>query len=251
MTDADDGRDDQSVPSSPDSPAPPQSGPPPQPGYGYLPRPKPRRAVWFVAGLAALIIVPGAVVAIGAAGRHSADQRAEPAAAPVYSMTSVSNACDLVDPAPLKKWSPTLTGPPRHEEVRPSVQSAGSLSCRIDYSSGDGLDTAEIIVDVDFTDGDAPPFYDDWKRGDLAKTGAGLESGPITGVGTQGYWHSETFGDLVINTRYLLAAVDGNASVRVRLTFSRSDDHAQVHRTELEQIAEAQVRKALNGLTQH
>src|SRR5262249_34400386 len=137
------------------------------------------------------------------------------------------------------------------QEVRPDATSAGSLSCQINYSSDDAVDTAEIIVDVDFTNGDAPPFYDNWKRGDMTKTGAGLESGPIIGVGDQGYWHVEILGDLVTNTRYLLAVLDGNVSVRVRLNISRSNDDSQVHRAELEQIAEAQVRKALNGLKQN
>lgn len=220
--------------------------------YGYPPPAKPRRTGWIVAGVAALVIVLGAGVAVGVLSRQSADPSLRPAAAPVYSMSAVANACDLVDPVPLTKWSPTPAGPPQHREVRPGgVDGAGSLSCQFDFTSGDAVDTAEIIVDVDFTNGDAPPSYDNWKRGDLAKTGAGLASGPITGVGTQGYWHSEIFGDLVTNTRYLLAVLDGNASVRVRLNVSRSKDEPQVHRAELQSVAEAQVRDTLNGLKQH
>jgi len=265
MTESDYGRDDQRAPSSvehtPGSFATAGNGPPPYPGqpqpaypypgYGYPPPAKPRRTRWIVAGVAALVIVLGAGVAVGVVVRRSSDQPPKPAAAPVYSMNAVSNACDLVDPAPLTKWSPTLAGPPQHREVRPGVDGAGSLSCQIGYSSGDAVDTAEILVDVEFTDGGAPPSYDNWKRGDMAKTGAGMESGPITGIGTQGYWHSEIFGDLVTNTRYLLAVLDGNVSVRVRLNVSRSNDDSQVHRAELESVAEAQARNTLNRLKQH
>ncbi|TCO59407.1 hypothetical protein [Actinocrispum wychmicini] len=266
MTESDDGRDDQRAPGSvehpPDSFAtagnapPPYLGQPqtayPHPGYGYPPPAKPRRTGWIVAGVAAVVIALGAGVAIGVVvARQSPDQPPKPATAPVYSMNAVSNACDLVDPAPLTAWSPTPASPPQHREVRPSVYGAGSLSCQIGYSSDNAVDTAEILVDADFTNGDAPPSYDGWKRGDTAKTGAGMESGPITGIGTQGYWHSETYGNLVTDTRYLLAVLDGNVSVRVRLNVSRDKDDSQVHRAELESIAEAQVRKTLNGLKQN
>ncbi|QUQ65008.1 hypothetical protein [Kutzneria sp. CA-103260] len=264
MTESDHGHDDQRAPSSaehtPDSFATAGNAPPtylgepqpgyPHPGYGYPPPAKPRRTGWIVAGVAALVIVLGAGVAIGVVARQLSDQPPKPTTALVFSMNAVSNACDLVDPAPLTTWSPTATGPPQHREVRLGVDGAGSLSCQIGYSSGNALDTAEILVDADFTTGDAPPSYDNWKRGDTAKTGAGMESGPITGIGAQGYWHAEIFGNLVTNTRYVLAVLDGNVSVRVRLNVSRDRDSSQVHRAELESIAEAQVRKTLNGLKQ-
>jgi hypothetical protein len=166
-------------------------------------------------------------------------------------MDGVSDACDLVDPAPLTTWSPIPADPSRHREVRPGVNGAGSLECRFRYSGDNPLDTAEVLLDVDFTTGDAPPSYDDWKRGDAAKTGAGAESGPITGIGTEGYWHAETSGDLVTTTRYVPAVLDGNVSVRVRLNVSRDEDSPQVDRADLEAIAEAQARKALTGLKQN
>jgi hypothetical protein len=247
MTESGYGRDDQRTP-------PPYLGQPqpafPPPGYGYPPPPKPRRTAWIVAGVAALVVVLGGGVAIGVVVRQSAGQPPKPTTAPAYSMNAVSNACDLVDPAPLTKWSPTPAGPPEHREVRPDVTGAGSLNCRIGYSSDDAVDTAEILVDAAFTDGTAPPYYENWKRGDTAKTAAGMASGPVTGVGTQGYWHSEVFGDLVIDTRYVLAVLDRNVSVRVRLNVSRDKDSAQVHNDELESIAKAEVRRTLNGLTQ-
>jgi hypothetical protein len=263
MTEPDYGRDDQRVPSGVEhttgafptagNAPPPDLGQPayPYPGFGYPPPPKPHRTAWIVAGVVALVIVLGAGLAIGVVVRQSGGQPPKPTTAPVYSMNPVSNACDLVDPAPLTKWSPTPAGPPRHREVRPGVNGAGSLSCQLGYSSGDALNTAEILVDADFTTGAAPPSYDNWKRGDTAKTDAGMESGPISGIGTKGYWHSEVFGNLVTNTRYVLAVLDANVSVRVRLNVSRSNDSSQVNRAELESIAEAEVRKTLNGLKQH
>jgi hypothetical protein len=263
MTEPDHGRDDQraSTGPAPDSFATPVNAPPPrfqppypQPGYGYPPPPpKPRRAAWIVAGVVALVIVLGVGVAIGVVLRQSAGQPpkpATPAAAPVYSMNAVSNACDLVDPTPLTTWSPTPDGPPQHREIRPDATGAGSLSCQLRYTSDNAVNTAEIIVDAEFTNGSAGPSYDNWQRGDAAKTGVGKASGPVTGVGAKGYWHTEVFGDLVTDTRYLLAVLDGNVSVRVRLNVSRDRDDSQVHNDELESIAKAEARKALNGLRQ-
>jgi len=258
MTEPDHGRDQwASSGPAPDSFAtagnvPPPQPPYPQPGYGYPPPPpKPRRTAWIVAGVVVAVIVLGVGVAIGVVLGRSAGQPkpATPAAAPVYSMNAVTNACGLVDPAPLTKWSPTPADPPEHSEVRPNATDAGSLSCRI-YFSGDAVNTAEIIVDVAFTNGSAPAAYDNWQRGDAAKTGVGKASGPVTGIGTKAYWHTEVFGDLVTDTRYLLAVLDGNVSVRVRLDVSRDKDDSQVQREELESIAKAEASKALNGLRQ-
>lgn len=252
------GRDDQQAPHSvehtPGSSATAGNAPPPylgrpQPPHGYQPPARPRRTVWIVAGAAASVIVLGAGVAIGVVARQSAHQPPKPATAPTYSMDSVSDACDLVDPAALTAWSSIPTGPPQHQEDRPSATDAGSLSCRIGYASDNPVDTAEILVDADFTNGSARPAYDNWEGGDTAKTGAGMTSGSITGLGTRGYWHSQSFGDLVVTTRYVLAALDGDVSVRVRLNVSRDKDAPQVRGDQLESIAEAQVRRTLNGLT--
>ncbi|MEV6606674.1 hypothetical protein [Kutzneria sp. NPDC051319] len=220
--------------------------------HGTAPPSKSRRTAWIVTGVVALVVVLGAGVAIGVVLRQSAGQPkpATPAAAPVYSMNAVTNACDLVDPAPLTTWSPTPTGPPQHREVRPSVTGAGSLSCRLGYTSDNVVNTAEIIVDAEFTNGSAPAAYDNWQRGDAAETGVGKASGPVTGVGAKAYWHTEVFGDLVTDTRYLLAVLDGNVSVRVRLNVSRDKDDSPVQREELESIAKAEARKALTGLKQ-
>ncbi|MGW7532114.1 hypothetical protein [Amycolatopsis sp. NPDC054798] len=227
----------------------PPTNPFPAAGYGYPPPPaKPRRTGWIIGGVAALVVVLGIGIAVGVVAGQSSDPPPKPVAAPGYSMDNVGNACDLVDPAPLKKWSPTPKGQPKHEEIRPSEHDAGRLSCQLRYTSDDLLNTAEILLDVDFTEGTAPSSYESWKRGTLAKTGEGKASGPVTGIGTQGFWHSEVYGELVADTRYVLCAVDENVSVRVRLNFSRSRDVAQVHRTEVQPIAEAQARKALNGL---
>lgn len=227
------------------------NAPPPHPGSGHPPPAKPRRTGWIVGGVVALVTVLGTGVVVGVVAGRFSDPPPEPATAPAYSMNGISDACDLVDPAPLTTWSPIPAGPPQNREVRPGVDGAGSLACGLRYTSDNPLNRAEILVDVDFTTGDAPPSYDHWKRGDTAKTGEGVESGPITGIGTEGYWHSETLGNLVTDTRYVLAVLDGNVSVRVRLNVSRDKDSSQVHRAELQSIAEAQARKALTGLKQN
>ncbi|MFI9388063.1 hypothetical protein [Kutzneria sp. NPDC052558] len=219
----------------------------PYQSHGFPPPAKPRRTGWIVAGVAALVIVLGAGVVIGVVARQSIAQPPTPTAAPGYSMNSVANACDLVDPTPLTAWAPTLAGPPQHREIRPSATDAGSLSCQLRYSSGDALTTAEILLDADFSTGSAWS-YDNWKSYDTGKTGAGMESGPITGLGSQGYWHCEVFGDLVTDTRYVLAVRADNVSVRVRLNVSRANDVSQVRNAELQSVAEAEVRKTLTGL---
>lgn len=75
--------------------------------------------------------------------------------------------------------------------------------------------------------------------------------GAVTGIGTQGFWHSEVFGDLVTNTTYVVCVQDGNVSVRVRLNFTREKGVSAVGRNDLEPIAESQARKTLNGLRNH
>lgn len=236
-------------------PSPPPYPPPAQPPPRSPSPPSPsrtRRADWIALGLAALVLVLGiggiVVIRVG----HSSGKPAARATGPEYSMTGISDACDLVDPTPLTKWSPTPYGQPQHKETPPSAYYAGSLLCQIDYTTaGDPLDGANVILDVEFTNGSAPSSYANWKRGYAAKTGPGVTSGPVTGIGAQGFWHSEVYGDLVIATRYALCVQDDNVSVRIRLDFSRQQGVAPVDRNVLEPIAEAEARKALNGLKTH
>ncbi|MFC5121834.1 hypothetical protein ACFPN7_48645 [Amycolatopsis halotolerans] len=84
----------------------------PFPASGYPPPAKPRRTGWIVGGIAALVAVLGIGIAVGVVAGQSSERPPEPAAAPGYSMDHVGNACDLVDPAPLRKWSPTPKGRP-------------------------------------------------------------------------------------------------------------------------------------------
>lgn len=107
------------------------------------------------------------------------------------------------------------------------------------------------VLDVEFTDGDAPPQYDNWKRYYSGKTGPGMAFGAVTGIGTQGFWHSEVYGDLVTNTIYDVCVLDGNVSAHVTLDFSRERGVSAVGRDDLEPIAEAEARKALNGLREN
>lgn len=234
------------------APLPP---PPPYPPPSYPPPPPPppqsartRRMDGIAIGIAALVLVLGIGAVVGMHVGRSSGRTAARAAGPAYSMAAVTDACDLVDPAPLTKWSSLPKGPPQHQEKPPTAYYAGSLRCEMDYSSGDAIDSAGVIADVEFTNGGAPSSYDNWKRGYAAKTGSGVTSGRVTGVGTQGFWHSEVFGDLVTITTYTVCVQDDNVSVRIRLNFTRQQGVAPVDRTVLEPIAETEARKALNGL---
>lgn len=212
------------------------------------------RTAWLIAGA----VVGLSALAIGVAagfwferGEHSAPAAAS--APPRYSMATIGNACDLVDPAPLAAWAPTPRNLPEHEEIPPAADSAGSLRCHLDYTAAPdrsySFDRADLLLEVEFTNGSAPPFYDHWKHADtVTHAGPGTDSGPLTDVGTQGYWHWENTDNLTAHRAYAAAAQDGNVSVRVRIGYSREDKQEAASWAELGTIARAQVRSALAGL---
>ncbi|MCE6998669.1 hypothetical protein LZG04_28305 [Saccharothrix sp. S26] len=93
-----------------------------------------------------------------------------------YSMSAITNACDLLDPTPLLRWSSTPT-PPVHAEHPPDGGFGGSLTCTLRYTSTspvDGVTTDEagIGVSVEFTSAGEPPGYD---RGGHRDSSAGVE----------------------------------------------------------------------------
>ncbi|WP_067674085.1 hypothetical protein [Nocardia miyunensis] len=229
--------------------SPGQGNPAPWP---YPPQTRPDRTGWIIGGIFAVVVVLGIGVGIGmlAGGSGSSGTAGNPVAAPsIYSMDGVGNACDLVDTGPLKKWSSTPISAPEHREERPGPDGGGSLSCRIGYSTdGDPLQEARILLDVDFTNGSAPPYYEHWEKRETGKIGAGLSSGKVTGLGSEGYWHSEVTGDLVIDTSYIVCVLADNVTVHVQLQFVRDKDVSQVSRDNLDPIARAQVRATLDKL---
>lgn len=216
------------------------------------------RTAPIVAVLAGMVVMLGVGVAVGIlVGRDSGGSggvAATAVAAPrTYSMNKVTNACELVDASPLTKWSSVPKGEPEHRETRPSVYGAGGLRCDIAYTSpGElSLNDAGMRVEAEFTSGDAPPFYDHWQHSDVVTTGARSASGVVTGLGAQGYWHSEVEGTLVTRTTYVVCVRDANVSVRVALNLDREQDALpMVSAAELDGIARAQVRRTLDALAE-
>jgi hypothetical protein len=172
----------------------------------------------------------------------------------IYSMDAITNACDLVDPSPLTKWSSTPKDAPQHHETRPADHGIGVLSCAIRYTSTSTVDKvttneAGISLQVEFTNAGAAPTYDHWRQQDTAATGSGLASGEVTGIGAQGYWRSAA-GDSTVSTgtSYTVCVQDSNVSVRVMAAVLRAKGEPPGSMDELESIARSQVRLALDGL---
>ncbi|MFI6957239.1 hypothetical protein ACIBJI_27695 [Nocardia sp. NPDC050408] len=237
-------------------------GPPGQ-GYGptlsYPPPSTGSRTALIVAGVLGLVVVLGLGVVIGivVGGGDSSSESAGASATArwetgTYSMNAITNACDLVDPTPLTKWSPTPKGAPEHRERRPTAYESGSLKCDAGYTSATAgefpMNKAGMSVEAEFTNGAAPPFYDHWKHADVATPEAESASGEVTGIGNQGYWYSEVRGNLVANMAYIVCVQDGNVSVRVKISLTREQGSPAVRREELDSIARSQVRRTLDGL---
>lgn len=91
------------------------SYPPPSTGSG--------RTGLIIAGVLGLVVVLGLGVAIGIVVSGGDSESAGTSATArretgTYSMNAITNACDLVDPTPLTKWSPT-------PKVLPSIGKRG------------------------------------------------------------------------------------------------------------------------------
>ncbi|MDE1675293.1 hypothetical protein [Nocardia gipuzkoensis] len=109
------------------------------------------------------------------------------------------------------------------------------------------MDEAGIGLQAQFTGAGAAPAYDRWKQTDTGAAGSGRASGEVTGIGTQGYWHTATT-DTGNGMTYIVAAQDSNVSVRIEVAVLRAKGEPSVNREELATIAENQARKALDGL---
>lgn len=251
---------------------------PPRRGYGPLPSyPPPTgsgRAGLIVVGVLGLAVVLGLGVVIGVfVGDTDSESAAAPApsstaasssAAPattsrqepapgIYSMSGITNACDLVDPTPLHRWSSTPRQAPVHQEFPPNNSDGGNLNCAIRYTSPSTVpddatvDEAGIGLQAQLTGAAAALAYDRWKQTDTAATGSGRASGEITGIGAQGYWHTATT-DTSNGMTYIVGVQDSNVSIRVEVAVLRAKGEPPVNRDELATIAENQARRALDGL---
>lgn len=166
-----------------------------------------------------------------------------------YSMDSVTNACDVVDPTLLHRWGPTTPRiGPENLETRPRW-----LACDVSYADPSLVDEfatneSGMNFEAEFTEGEATPAYDDWKRRDTDTTGSNLAFGEVTGIGSQGYWFSERADSLMNAVSYTVAVQDSNVSVKVRISLNRGDGEPPVTWEEMDEVAKAEVQLALEGL---
>ncbi|WP_227997526.1 hypothetical protein [Nocardia australiensis] len=253
-----------------------------RPGQGYPPPPpkfmssptghgKPGLIAAGVVGLVVVLaagVVIGVIIAGGGSERRPAAVAAsssaparpstlatttplQEAAPGLYSMNGIANACDLVDPTPLHRWSSTPDQAPYHHETPPSNHDPGSLSCQFSYKSqsGDGVHWNQAAIDlrVEFTAAGAAPAYDEWKQEDT--TGPGANSGEVAGIGSRGYWHTAT-SDSSNSTGldYVVGVEDDNVWLRVRIPILRQHGEPPLNPDELRVIAGNQARQALDGL---
>ncbi|RDI53939.1 hypothetical protein [Nocardia mexicana] len=242
---------------------------------GYLPpspRPTGGRTGLIVAGVLGSVVVLGLGVVIGVLVSNGDGESAtapatfgtspaaattttsRPAPAPGnYSTSGIANACDLVDPTPLHRWSSTPREAPVHRESPPNTSDGGNLYCAIRFNSpstvaGDTtVDEAGIGLQAEITGAAGTHAYDRWRQTDTATTRAGRASGEVTGIGSQAYWHTSTT-DTGNAMTYIVGAQDSNASVRVEVAVLRAAGEPPLNRDELGTIAENQARRALDGL---
>lgn len=266
-------------PVPPDAP-PPTSGPvPATPGFvvgsptsGYPPPPAPpsraggsKTALVVVVVAVGLVAVLGIGIVIGLAvsGGSSTEAglptspsqvpatTAPPSAPPgQYSMRAIANACDLLDPTPLTKWSSTPT-PPTHREDPPSDGYGGALTCSLKYTSTsplDGVTTDEagIGVRVEFTSAGEPPGYDRWN----GPAQPGWSTGTIPGLGARNHWRGIAVTDPAPAASYIVGAQDSNVSVEVQAAVHRARGDGPLKLDDLSAIAQSQARTVLDRLKQ-
>jgi hypothetical protein len=264
---------------------PPTAGPPgwgyaPSPGYGppsgypppATPPSRPGRSKKGLVAIAAvaLVAVLGVGVAVGIALSGDSSDEAVPASIPAspsevpstttaplsappgkYSMKAIANACDLIDPKPLTKWSSTPT-PPVHREDRPSGGYGGGLTCDLRYTSTsptDGVTTDEAGISVlaEFTSAGEPPEYDNFQN---AGASQGWSTGTIPGLGARNYWRGLAVTDPAPAATYVVAVQDSNVSVQVQVAVHRAPGEPPLKLSDLSAIARTQTRTVLDRLKQ-
>ncbi|MBB1156842.1 hypothetical protein [Amycolatopsis dendrobii] len=222
---------------------------------------------WIVAGVLGLVVVLGAGIAIGlslsggssqadpapvpvpAASSAAPSTSASPAAPPgKYSMSGISDACALLDPKPLAKWSTTPI-PPVHREGQPSEGYGGDLSCSLRYTSTsatDGVATNEagIAVRAEFASADRPPAYEQWNT----KPAQGWTSGTIAGLGTRNYWRAGSTTEPGPGASYIVGVEDSNVTVEIQVAVHRAPGEAPLKMDDLSSIAQVQTRAVLDRL---
>lgn len=242
--------------------------PPPEAPPGRAGGSKTGLVVGVVVGLVAVL---GVGVAIGLSAGGGSSTEAVPASIPaspsqvpttttttappsappgMYSMSAIANACDLLDPGPLMKWSST-PAPPVHREDPPSGGYGGAMTCSLNYTSTspvDGVttDQAGIGVRVEFTSAGEPPAYDEWNRTGAAQKG--WSTGTIPGLGARNNWRGSAVTDPSPGASYFVGVQDGNVSVEVQVAVLRARGEGPLNLDDLSAIAQPQVRTVLDRL---
>ncbi|MEV8441397.1 hypothetical protein AB0425_28795 [Actinosynnema sp. NPDC051121] len=229
----------------------PASGhvPTPIPGYGPTPPAPPGGSKTGPAVVVAIGLAVSGGSSIGAVttsvpaapSQVPATTTAPPSAPPgEYSMSAITNACDLLDPTPLLKWSSTPI-PPVHGEHPPSGGCGGGLTCTLRYTSPspiDGVTTDEagIGVSVGSTAAGEPPEYDRWN------------TGTIPGLGARNHWRAIAVTDPVPGASYIVAVQDGNVSVEIQVAVRRARGDGPPALDDLSAIARSHARSVLDRL---
>lgn len=167
-----------------------------------------------------------------------------------YSMKAITDACDLLDPTPLTKWSATPT-PPTHQETPPNGGYGGGLTCTLKYTStsatdGVTVDEAGIGVLVQFTSAGAPPEYDNWNHAKGAQPG--WSAGTVPGLGARNYWLGTAGPTPTPGGSYFVGVQDGNVSVEVQVAVHRATGEDPPKLDDLSTIAQSQIRTVLDRL---
>lgn len=240
----------------------PQQFAQPAGGYGYAPAPPPSgggsKTGWIVGGVIGLVVLVGIGIGVIAVATDDSSPISPLGSDKKnmdgnYSMANITNACSLIDASAVTKWSSTSKGSPTHTETKPTDYSGGSMNCKASYTSKSGSskyhdNEAEITLDVGFTSAYGGPTYDSWKQMDTGTTGSGRASGDLTGIGSQGYWHTETsdYSSFTVQ-EYTAAATDSNVSVKIKIDLDRGPGES-ISKEEMAAVAKEQLQKALTAL---
>ncbi|MQY17805.1 resistance to Congo red protein [Nocardia macrotermitis] len=228
-------------------------GYPQQPAFTPRPPQKSNAALWIIGGVVGLVVIIGVVigiVAVSSSNDSSSSILGKNKVDGDYNMSSVSNACNLVDMTVLSKWATTPKSSPTHTERAPdSTIGGGSLDCNGSYEGGGGkysTNSASLSLDVNFQSKYGSPDYTMWKDSDTKTTGSGRSSGDLPGVGSQAYYavEQDDYSSFTVYN-YTCATMDSNLSAKVEL---RIYADSTLNKDDVATTCKNQLKKVLTGL---
>jgi hypothetical protein len=220
-----------------------------RPGFPAQPFRPPRTSnatPWIIGGVVVVIvgILIGVVALAGSksGGSKSADGN--------YSMTNVTNGCNLVDLSVLKKWGATTQkSDPTHTERKPDSFGGGSVECRAEYQSTDkyNSNSSDLSLDVWFTSKyDSDGMYKIWKDGDSKTTGSGRTFGNLSGIGQDAYYSVfQTSSGPYGSVDYTCAVKDSNVAVKIDID---ARGGSSISPDDVGSTCRDQLKKVLSGL---